>query len=804
MTNTNRLPLMSDAEIASDARSEASFGALMTERGCLPLEAISVRAALCGLTADATIQQTFVNVTKDELIEATYIFPLPDRAAVTSFRLEVAGRTIDGLLKERAAARKEYDDALRSGHRAAIAEENRPDVFSMRVGNLPPGEKAVVTLTLVAALEYADGQASYRFPLVVAPRYIPGEPLDGTSAGPGTVADTNLVPDASWITPPVLLPGFPNPVRLSLEVEIDPAGLEVTGLKSSLHAVSETTGDGGRRRVRLQPGERLDRDFVLRFDVAQTQIKPAVVVAPDDSGKTGTFRLLLLPPAAAPAGSRQRDVVLLLDRSGSMGGWKLVAARRAAARIVDSLLPADRLAIFAFDSSVECPEVQAGDNLLPATDRNRFRAVEFLARLEARGGTELASPLKRAVAALAAGDPSRDRVLVLVTDGQVGNEDHLLSTIAFQARELRIFTLGIDRAVNAGFLRRLAELGGGNCDLVESEERLDDVMEVIQRRISPPALTGVRVSSGDVSLDPASITPARLSDLHQGVPLVVMGRYVGNTPREFLVEATAGDGERWSSRVPVHQSASRAIGALWARGHIRDLEDRYACGRDATSLENQIVETSLRYQVLSRFTAFVAVDRAATIGGDKTLRQIVQPVELPQGWEQAPTAGRYDFGFARRSAPASLSMASWAAADDDGDALMAIAPKMRSETPGPLWALEDQKSEPEIDLSEYRQRVVQWLQEMSHVPPDDAPAYRAFLAELLPKLRLLMNGLASLDASSAWLLFWRLLEQLKEIATGEPLSDERSKDLWNRTRETLGKFVNPAAPAEFWKKHVTT
>jgi len=149
-------------------------------------------------------------------------------------------------------------------------------------------------------------------------------------------------------------------------------------------------------------------------------------------------------------------------------------------------------------------------------------------------------------------------------------------------------------------------------------------------------------------------------------------------------------------------------------------------------------------------------------------------------------------------------MASWAAADDDGDALMAIAPKMRSETPGPLWALEDRKSEPEIDLSEYRQRVGQWLQEMSHVPPDDAPAYRAFLAELLPKLRLLMNGLASLDASSAWLLFWRLLEQLKEIATGEPLSDERSKDLWNRTRETLGKFVNPTAPAEFWKRHVTT
>jgi Ca-activated chloride channel family protein len=803
MTNAHPLPRLTDSEIQSDASGEAGFGALTTEHGCLPLEALSVRASLCGLTADATIQQTFVN-SRSELIEATYIFPLPDRAAVTSFRLEVAGRTVEGLLKERSAARQEYDDAVRAGHRAAIAEENRPDVFSLRVGNLPPGEKAVVTLTLVMPLEYADGQATYRFPLVVAPRYIPGGPLDGTSVGPGTVGDTNLVPDASCITPPVLLPGFPSPVRLSLEVDIDPAGFKITGLKSSLHSVSESAGDRGRRRIRLHSGERLDRDFVLRFHVAETQIKPAVVIAPDVGGSGGTYLLTLLPPATAPAESRERDVVLLLDRSGSMQGWKIVAARRAAARIVDSLTPADRLAVLAFDSEVEAPDIQDDDKLLPATDRNRFRAVEFLARMEARGGTELAEPLQRAVAALAAGDPSRDRVLVLVTDGQVGNEDHLLETIAREAREFRIFTLGIDRAVNAGFLRRLATLGGGNCDLVESEERLDEVMEAIQRRISPPALTGVRVSSSDTALDPASTTPARLPDLHQGVPVVVMGRYVGNAPREFLVEATAAGGEKWSAKVSAHVTTSRAISALWARGNIRDLEDRYACGgRDVASLEKQIVETSLRHQVLSRFTAFVAVDRAATVGGEKTLHQIVQPVELPQGWEQLPTSDRYEVAC-RAAAGASFAAERRAPVSDDGDDLMRLIPRPGAVS-SPLREIEASSPPgPQTGLTEFRKWVANWLAEMARLPADDVPGYRTFLTDLRFRLAELTTDLACIGASAQLRPLVELMDHLNDVAAGAPLTDERIKELWSEAQQTISTFVGVAAPAAFWKKRVVT
>ena len=224
------LPMIPDAELVptaspSIADDEPGFGALRTEKGHLPLESMEVRGRIDGLLARVAVRQTFVNAF-DEPLEATYIFPLPDRAAVTRFRMMVAGREIDGLLEERGQAREHYDEAIAQGRRAAIAEEDRPGVFNLRVGNLMPGERATVELTSCGVLPYADGEVTFRFPLVVAPRYIPGIPLPGRSVGDGTAVDTDAVPDASRISPPVLLPGFPNPVRLALELELHDGGAD--------------------------------------------------------------------------------------------------------------------------------------------------------------------------------------------------------------------------------------------------------------------------------------------------------------------------------------------------------------------------------------------------------------------------------------------------------------------------------------------------------------------------------------------------------------------------------------------------
>lgn len=277
-----RAVLMTNEELGQVRPSEqdGGFGSLATARGHLPLKAMSVDAKITGLTAALEVEQTFVNV-MDEPIEATYIFPLPDRAAVTRFEMVVGARRIEGVLKERGEARREYTAAIQQGHRAAITEEERSGVFTMRVGNLMPGDIAIVRLGVSGPLPSADGEATFRFPLVVAPRYISGRALPGGSVGSGTSLDTDAVPDASRITPPVLLPGFPSPVRLSMVVHLDPAGLPLGAVRSSLHTVTESTDAAGVHHLRVTPGERLDRDFILRFGLGGAQLASSLVLEPD-------------------------------------------------------------------------------------------------------------------------------------------------------------------------------------------------------------------------------------------------------------------------------------------------------------------------------------------------------------------------------------------------------------------------------------------------------------------------------------------------------------------------------------------
>jgi len=649
MTRSRPLPLLGEAAPPYPSEHDAGFGALETSRGRLPLAAMDVTGRIDGLLSQVTVRQTFVNATGEPL-EATYIFPLPDRAAVTDFRMEVAGRVVEGVLQERGQARREYAEALRQGHRASIAEEERPGVFTLRVGNLMPGDVASIELTMAGVLPYSDGEVTFRFPLVVAPRYIPGVPLSGPSVGDGTAVDTNAVPDASRISPPVMLPGFPNPVRLSLAIDLYESAAPVEDLRVSLFTVWGEE-QGGVRRLILQPGERLDRDFILRFRLGGDSVRTSLSLHPD-TGKSGegTFALTVVPPSSGEVISRPRDAVFVLDRSGSMGGWKMVAARRAMARMIDTLNESDRFAVFAFDDRIETPRWVGRDaqsQLIPASDRNRFKAVEFLAGLESRGGTEIAQPLDRAVGLLAEPrterDHDRDRIIFLVTDGQVGNEDQVLKVLGARLEGIRVFALGIDQAVNEGFLRRLVALGAGgsSCELVESEKRLDAVMDSIHRRIGTPVVTDVRLEPATRGFEVIAdaLVPDRPPCLFAGSPVLLLGRYRGRPLGPMEVRGKTPDGAAWHEAVVPNVRDHPAIASAWARGQVRQLEDRYAAGpSNRSALEQTIIATSLRFGVLCRFTAYVAVDRAAVVNEGGEVHTITQPVEMPAGWGEDVTS----------------------------------------------------------------------------------------------------------------------------------------------------------------------
>jgi Ca-activated chloride channel homolog len=811
---------LSDGE--STPMPDAGLGSLTTDKGNLPLDTVDISAAITGLTAGIELVQGFHNPF-DVPLEATYVFPLPDRAAVIAMRMAAADRTIEGTLKERAQARADYDTAIAAGRRAAIAEEDRPDVFTMRVGNILPGERVTVTLRLSQPLPYEDAAATFRFPLVVAPRYIPGRPLDDAPAGGGVAPDTDAVPDASRISPPVLLPGFPNPVRLALSVDIDPAGLPLTEIRSSLHVVEtetanvtsdaadtgRTDGTGGRTTIRLRPGERLDRDFVLRLGFAPSE-SASLAIVPDEAGEAreatreGTFTLTVLP--SGEVRPRPRDVVLVLDRSGSMTGWKIVAARRAAARIIDTLTAADRFAVLCFDHMVDRP-AELPEGLSAATDRNRFRAVEHLARLDSRGGTEMLGPLQEAAGLL--GDSGRDRVLVLITDGQVGNEDQILAGLTPVLGGVRVHTVGIDRAVNAGFLGRLAAIGQGRCELVESEDRLDEAMDHIHHRIGAPLVTGLSLEATGLELVPDTVTPSRLGALFPGVPLVIAGRWQGAAAEAgggaLTVRGLAADGTRWEHRAPATIADEPAAVAVWARAHLRELEDRYVTA-GTEELEKRIVDTSLRFGVLCRFTAFVAVDSRVVAAGRQP-HQVIQPVEQPDGWAYAAI----ETAAAPLAAPAGavqrgqIKLESGRMPESVTKVYRAAGGGRRGfSRPGPATrpAQPAAGTPPPDALTVGRQQLRQEVEQLTRSAALPEDAHRRLLSDLRARLNALVIHLEGAGAAEDVLApLVSLVEDLR--AVDDPSGALDISDLWDRTVRVLTEFATgePSRKRAFWKRH---
>lgn len=596
------------------------FGSLQTSAGHLPLQQMDIQGEILGLLYRLKLRQRFFNAYRQPL-EATYIFPLPCRAAVSSFVMQTQQRRIVGELQERGQARRNYAQAIAAGKQAALAEEERGEVFTMTVGNIPAGEWVEIELELDGPLSWADDQAMFRFPLVVAPRYIPGTPLGGGDVGSGTEADTDAVPDASRISPPRLLPGYPNPVRLSLDFRVQPGGLLLQPPTSSLVDLN-CQNDGQGYRLFLPPTcDRLDRDLILRFSTASKAIQSTVNAQSD--GENDHYLLLNLVPgqdAQAPP-LQPRQVVTLLDRSGSMSGWKMVCARRAVGRLVDSLNDRDHFQILNFDTVVEVLDPKK-PGLRQASDRERFLAMELLGKVEDRGGTEILTALE-AGARLLRG--ASNASLILITDGQVGNESQVLSWVQKNCQGIRIYCVGIDRSVNVSLLERISQVTGGHFTLVESEEALDQAMHHLRSRIQAPLWENV-----ELHLPGSQASPSQVH-LFEGACSRLLARFQGRLPEQVEIRGMEG-GRPFQRSLPVTRHAGASIHKVWARERVLDLEHGHLAGWGKPECQPQaIVRHSLEHGVLCRFTAFVAVDHSSKVDG--TQHKVTQAVSHPDGWD---------------------------------------------------------------------------------------------------------------------------------------------------------------------------
>ncbi|MCC7528695.1 MAG: VWA domain-containing protein, partial [Candidatus Melainabacteria bacterium] len=467
----------------------------------LPLSGVDIDAKVADRICDVTVKQKFRNTFCDHL-EAVYIFPLAHSAVVTSFELRVGSRVVKGQVKERQEARQDYQAALTAGKRSALMEQERDDIFTMQVGNIAPGEEVSVEIKYCERLPFfEDGTCEIRLPLVVAPRYISGPPTGGGAAGLGTEVDTDEVPDASRITPPRLVPGAKDNVQLSVSVELMPSAdgtFNVKDLASSQHVVG-TSLDTGSIKVELsQENELMNRDFILKWVLAEKTLKPNLVSYVDDKGDTFCMLTVLSPKQDKFLGV-PRDVIFIVDRSGSMGGPKMASAAKSCSILLDTLGPQDRFAICAFDTVNEWMQphkewsTSVDGRFVCADEAGIESGKAYLRTVTARGGTELEPALAESLGEF----KNRQKadaigIIVILTDGQVGNESGVYKRLQNELGDARVFTVGIDTAVNGGILTRMATLGGGTSALVTPGAKLEKALSQIGREIGVPVLTGLK------------------------------------------------------------------------------------------------------------------------------------------------------------------------------------------------------------------------------------------------------------------------------------------------------------------------
>ena len=591
--------------------SQRRLGSLSTTgKAPLPLEGVSLKARVIDRVAEVVVEQKFQNPFT-EAIEAVYVFPLAGGCAVSRFEMQIGARILQAKIEERGEARRQYAEALDQGKRAALLEQERDDVFTIQVGNVTPGDAVTVRLTYSERLPFfEDGRTELRLPLVVAPRYVGGEELPREQAGHGVVPDSTTVPDASRITPPRLVPGFDPRVALNIEAELFGA---LKDLECSQHAVRSSSGPESARVQLSREREPLDRDFVLRWSLAAEKVQSQLLVH-------GGFGMLsLIPPAREGFLGTPRDVVFVVDRSGSMQGPKMASAARACALLLRTLGPRDRFAALAFDDIVEWMP----GGFAQADEGGLERGEKWLRSVFARGGTELDGAMREAFTRIRAqsGSEGRVPVVVLLTDGQVGDESSVLKRLQSELGEARVFTVGIDTAVNDGFLRRLAALGGGTSTFVEPGARLEEALQAVGREIGTPLITDVEIK-GELS----DAAPARVPDLFAGRASAAFFRFGGG---RVTVTGRFADGGKYSEAIEPREAPLAAIDHLWARARIVDLEDEFRAAH-SEKIKKEIIALSIKHTVLTRFTAFVVIDPEVVNKGSR--RTVVQPVEMPAEW----------------------------------------------------------------------------------------------------------------------------------------------------------------------------
>lgn len=552
-----------------------------------------------GLVARVSVMQEFEN-DGQEWVEGIYVFPLPDEAAVDHMRMYIGERFIEGEIREKEQARKEYEQAKSAGKKTSLVEQQRANLFTTSVANIGPGEKVIIEIEYLQNLRYEEGIFSLRYPMTLTPRYIPGT-ATGDRQGSGWSADTNLVDDASLITPPMIASS--NSHRVSLRATVN-AGMPLEIIASRYHPVNVSEVNGS-YSVALAGGQAsMDHDFELIWRPIPAATPRALAFSETIEGQPH-YLLMVVPPEPdlVEGATMPREMIFIIDTSGSMHGVSMEQARNALARALETLRPGDYFNVVEFNSQT--------NPLFPASviagNGNLVTARNFVQNLRSNGGTEMYSALSFALRT-----PTTENLLrqiVFITDGAVGNEDGLFELIDKKLNGARLFTVGIGSAPNSWFMRKAAETGRGSFTIISALHEVGEKMDRLFRKLESPQVTDIEVQwpSGVVVDGYPGVVP----DLYLGEPVVVKARASGKAqPGDVVRIAGNSVGGSWSEELTlVGREQSAGVGALWARARIGELLDQMRRGRSEDDVRGDVVETALAHHLVSKYTSLVAVDK---------------------------------------------------------------------------------------------------------------------------------------------------------------------------------------------------
>jgi Ca-activated chloride channel family protein len=614
-------------------------GTLLLKAGpeAAPLEALrhstSMHAVVTGNVARVAVTQTFSNPTAD-WVEGLYVFPLPVSAAVDELEMRIGTQTVRGEIRRRAEAQAAYREARAEGRQASLLDQERPNMFTAAVANIAPGGSVTVQIAYLDSIPYRDGRYTLNLPLAITPRYTPGVASDDSFAPSAEAAPGGSLP-ASWAPEQV----SSEAQKVAIEVDLAP-GFALNTLESLHHPVSETQSASG-PRIRLASSEApADRDFELVWTPQLAPDTQATAFA-ERRGNDSYVLLMLTPPQMTTRQSGPREVIFIIDTSGSMYGPSIEQARAALQSGVARLGPGDRFNVIRF--SDEATELFQQPRA--ASVENRLAARAFIDSLRASGGTEMRTALELAFATPPPADALRQ--IVFMTDGSVGNETELVKMIHDRIGSGRLFTVGIGAAPNTFFMHAAAAAGRGSYTFIGNRDQVQERMTDLFAKLEQPALIDLELRwPGDVSAELAAPLPG---DVYAGDPLVIAAR-LPEAPRGLLTLSGVSEGHAWVRQVPISSVAEQSgIAKLWARERIAALTQQRGCGADPQATETQIVELALAHHLVSDFTSLVAVDTTP-----------VRPLEAAYSRLQAPTsapAGSYwaaSTGFARTATPAPL------------------------------------------------------------------------------------------------------------------------------------------------------